>query len=83
MGVTGIGTGGLRTLRVVATWRTKSEGKNSYALEIARIKEMQELKMIDSVSWCPSAQQLADTMTKRGASTEPIIHTISKGKFFF
>ena len=53
------------------------------ALEIARIKEMKELKMIDSVSWCPSAQQLADTMTKRGASTEPIIHTVSKGKFFF
>ena len=53
------------------------------ALEIARIKEMQELKMIDSVSWCPSAQQLADTMTKRGASSEAIIHTVSKGKFFF
>ena len=53
------------------------------ALEIARIKEMIELKMINSVTWCPSAQQLADTMTKRGASTEPVIHTVSKGKFFY
>ena len=53
------------------------------ALEIARIKEMRELKMIDSVNWCPSVQQLADVMTKRGASQESLIHTVEKGKFFY
>ena len=53
------------------------------ALEIARIKEMQELKMVDTVNWCPSGQQLADTLTKRGASSEALIHTLAKGKFFF
>ena len=53
------------------------------ALEIARIKEMQELKMVDTINWCPSGQQLADTLTKRGASSEALIHTLAKGKFFF
>ena len=44
---------------------------------------MKELKMIDSVNWCPSVQQLADVMTKRGASQESLIHTVEKGKFFY
>ena len=52
------------------------------ALEIARVKEMKDQKVIHSVHWVPSGQQLADVLTKRGASTEPIIQTISKGKFF-
>ena len=52
------------------------------ALEIARVKEMKDDKVIDSVHWVPSGSQLADVLTKRGASTEPIIQTISKGKFF-
>ena len=52
------------------------------ALEIARIKEMKDLKMIHSVQWVPTNQQLGDIFTKRGASTEPIIQTVSKGRFY-
>ena len=52
------------------------------ALEIARIKEMKDQKMIESVHWIDTTQQLGDVFTKRGASTEAIIQTISKGKFF-
>ena len=52
------------------------------ALEIARIKEMKDLKMIHSVQWVPTNQQLGDIFTKRGASTESIIQTVSKGRFY-
>ena len=56
--------------------------KIKLSIEIARIKEMKDLKMIHSVHWVPSEQMLADGLTKRGASKEAIIQTISKGKFF-
>ena len=52
------------------------------ALEVARIKEMKDLKMIHDIHWCPTNQQLADVLTKKTASMEAIIHTVSKGKFF-
>ena len=52
------------------------------SLEIARIKEMKDLKMIESIHWLDTTQQLGDVFTKRGASTEAIIQTIEKGKFF-
>ena len=67
----------------IANKPLRNQNNRLAALEIARIKEMKELKMIDSVNWCPSVQQLADVMTKRGASQESLIHTVEKGKFFY
>ena len=51
------------------------------ALEIARIKEMKDQRMIETIHWIDTTQQLGDVFTKRGASTEAIIKTIEKGKF--
>ena len=68
---------------IIANKPLPNQNNRLAALEIARIKEMKELKMIDSVNWCPSVQQLADVMTKRGASQESLIHTVEKGKFFY
>ena len=71
------------TLAAIVTNKPLPNSKSrSAALEIARIKEMKDLKMIHSVQWVPTNQQLGDIFTKRGASTESIIQTISKGKFF-
>ena len=38
--------------------------------------------MIKTIHWIDTTQQLGDVFTKRGASTEAIIKTIEKGKFF-
>ena len=46
------------------------------------MKEMKDQKMIESIHWLDTTQQLGDMFTKRGASTEAIIQTIEKGKFF-
>ena len=37
--------------------------------DVARIKQMLNTKEIQSVSWCPGKEQLADCMTKRTASS--------------
>ena len=53
------------------------------ALEIARIKEMRELGMLNAIYWIPTRFQLADLMTKKGVNIEPLVETISKGRFFY
>ena len=53
------------------------------ALEIARIKEMRELGMLNAIYWIPTRFQLADLMTKRGVNVEPLVETISKARFFY
>ena len=68
---------------IIANKPLTNQNNRLAALEIARIKEMRELKMIDSINWCPSVHQLADVLTKRGASNEAIIHTAEQGKFFY
>ena len=47
-----------------------------------KYEEMKDQRMIKTIHWIDTTQQLGDVFTKRGASTEAIIKTIEKGKFF-
>lgn len=50
-------------------------------IEISMIKEMINKKQIHAVNWIKADCQLADSLTKIGASTSKLISTISQGKF--
>ena len=52
------------------------------ALEIARIKEMRELGMLQDLYWIPSGFQLADAFTKKGVNLEPLVETLHRGRFY-
>ena len=47
-------------------------------LNILGIKSMLEKGEIDSVKWIDSKNQLADTLTKKGACRDKLIHSISR-----
>ena len=48
--------------------------------DVARIKQMMNLKEIRSVSWCPGKEQLADCMTKRTASSFNLLQVLKSGR---
>ena len=48
--------------------------------DVARIKQMMNLKEIRSVSWCPGKEQLADCMTKRTASAFNLMQVLKSGR---
>ena len=48
--------------------------------DVARIKQMMNLKEIRSVSWCPGKEQLADCMTKRTASSFNLMQVLKSGR---
>ena len=48
--------------------------------DVAKIKQMMNLKEIRSVSWCPGKEQLADCMTKRTASSFNLLQVLKSGR---
>ena len=50
-------------------------------IDIARIKEMIEKKEINVV-WIDGKNQIADALTKRGASTQLLLDVLKKSKIF-
>ena len=51
--------------------------------EVNIIKELIKNKDIDNVYWIPTKNQLADVLTKRGASTHNILNLLNQGIFNF
>lgn len=45
---------------------------------VAGIKELVELKMVESVEWVPTTKQLADCMTKKGKNPNWLLHVANK-----
>ena len=45
-------------------------------LDIAIVREMLDKKELDKVEWVPTDQQLADCLTKRGASSEKLLDAL-------
>jgi transposase InsO family protein len=60
---------------------TKLVDDKRLRLDIAAIKELVETRQIQSVRWCPGKLQLADVMTKRGASGYNLLSLIQSGVF--
>ena len=53
------------------------------SLEIGRIQELKELGEWSDLHWICSAEQLADSLTKRGACTEHLCVTLEDGRFYY
>ena len=51
-------------------------------LDISSIKELLETKQITSVNWCDTDKQLADSLTKKGASPKILRNTLESGLLF-
>ena len=61
----------------------KQEMKGRLRIDIGCIKEMVMVteKEVESITLVPASLQLADCLTKRGASTKPLIRTLNTGCF--
>ena len=64
-----------------AIYSTKQILSGRLRIDIGAIKEMVDNKEIESVSWIPASHQLADCLTKRGASTKTLLETLNTGMF--
>ena len=64
-----------------AIYSTKQMMKGRLRIDIGAIKEMIENKEVEAVAWIPAKYQLADCLTKRGASTRSLLQTINTGMF--
>ena len=60
----------------------KSVSEKRLRLDISSITELLETKQITSVSWCDTDKQLADSLTKKGASPKILRNTLESGLLF-
>ena len=60
---------------------TKLVDEKRLRIDIASIKQMKERHEISSVRWITSDKQLANCLTKRGASTKELLSVLENGKF--
>ena len=58
----------------------KSVAEKRLRLEITNIKELVNNGQIKNITWCSTKEQLADCLTKKGASTLQLLKTLSEGK---
>ena len=64
-----------------AIYSTKQIMKGRLRIDIGAIKDMVENKEVEAVAWIPAKYQLADCLTKRGASTRGLLQTLKTGMF--
>ena len=63
-----------------AVYSTKLVDDKRLRIDIASIKEMMENGDIQQICWCPADQQLANGLTKRGASVKELLDVIQSGR---
>ena len=59
---------------------TKQVGEKRLRLEIRGIKQLMEKNIVKEVKWQTSHTQLADCLTKRGASSAKPLQVLQEGK---
>lgn len=59
---------------------TKQVTEKRLRLEISGIKDLMEKGIVKNVKWSDTHQQLADCLTKRGASSTLLLRTLEEGK---
>ena len=64
---------------VEAVYSTKMIDDKRLRIDISAIKQFIDNGEIASVSWCPGKNQLADAMTKKGASNKNLLHVLQTG----
>ena len=63
-----------------AVYSTKLVDDKRLRIDIASIQEMMENGDIQQICWCPADQQLANGLTKRGASVKELLDVIQSGR---
>ena len=61
---------------VEALYSTKMVDDKRRRIDISAIKQYLDNDEISSVMWCPGKQQIANAMTKRGASNRDLLHIL-------
>jgi hypothetical protein len=65
---------------VEAIHSTKSVDDKRLRIDIGAIRQSLESGEIKSIKWCPGSDQLADCLTKRGASGAQLLTALQTGK---
>ena len=58
---------------------TKQVDDKRLRMDIGAIRQSLDRGEVHSIRWCPGSQQLANAMTKRGASSEELLKTLQTG----
>ena len=66
---------------VEALFSTHQVEDKRLRIEIGEIKEMIDRKVVKDISWVPGSAQIADALTKAGASGLRILEIVQNGKF--
>ena len=61
---------------------TKMVDDRRLRIDLACIKELVYSTELISVKWCPGSQQLADSLTKRGASSQKLLEALQTGMIY-
>ena len=64
---------------IEALGTTKLVDDKRLRIDIAAIQEMRQNNRVE-VKWCPGKIQLANSLTKRGASSIELLNVLQKGK---
>ncbi len=68
---------------VEAVHSTKMVDDKRLRLDIAAVQQSLQRREVTSIQWCPGELQLANCMTKKGASGRQIMTLVQSGKFDF
>lgn len=60
---------------------TKPVSEKRLRLEISGIKELIQTQRVERIQWCNTKEQLADCLTKKGASTCQLLKALSEGQW--
>ena len=52
-------------------------------IDAAKVREMLETGEVKSIQLISTSVQIADSFTKKGAATSPLINTLEQGRFFY
>ncbi|CAC5368587.1 unnamed protein product [Mytilus coruscus] len=69
-----------QTIPIEAVYSTKLVDYNRLRIDIAAIAESLASKEVDNIKWCPGDKQLANCMTKFGASSYELLQVIQTRK---
>ena len=70
----------LLTISVVeAVHSTKMVDDKRLRIDISAIKESLQTNDVRSIQWCPGSVQLANSLTKRGAQSQPLLRIFQSG----
>ena len=63
-----------------AVYSTKQVDDKQTRIDIAALQQMLQENKVKQITWCSSDKQLANALTKKGASTKTLLEAICSGR---